>query len=171
MKKPARILAACDDSPQAADVADYAAYMASGLAARLILARIIPKQNVEAVHQAFIHMPDLNKDPNEAVSEYIREERKNGRQALNRLLGRLYRDLNVETVVRVGVPYEALLDIVYERKIDIVVVGTSKHNAMLDRIMGSTVSHLLRRCPVPLVGAKQAGVVPVSHQADREMHD
>jgi nucleotide-binding universal stress UspA family protein len=164
MEKPKRIMAACDDSPQAAYVANYAASLSYVMAPHLILARIIRKHDVEAVRQAFAHFPDVPKDPDEAASEYVREEKKNGHKELSCLLGRRYRGLKVETVVRVGVPHEVLLDLVAEKQIDILVVGASKHNILLDRIIGSTVSHLFRRCPVPLVSARQAGVPVMVHQ-------
>lgn len=166
MEKPKRILAACDDSPQASYVANYAASLALVMAPHLILARVIPERDVEAVRQAFTHFPDVPKDPDKAASEYAREEEKAGREELSRLLSRRYRHLKVETVVRVGLPHRVLLDLVAEKMIDIVVVGVSKHNAFLDRIMGSTVSHLFRRCPVPLVSARQAAVLAMSHQVD-----
>ena len=166
MEKPRRILAACDDSPQASYVANYAASLASVMALRLILARVIPQRDVEAVRQAFTHFPEGSKAPEKAASEYVREEEKTGREELGRLLSRRYHGLKVETVVRVGVPHEILLDLVAEKMIDIVVVGTSKHNILLERIMGSTVSHLFRRCPVPLLSARQAGVLAMSHQVD-----
>lgn len=166
MEKTKRIMAACDDSPQAAYVANYAASLAYVMAPHLILARIIPGHDVEAVRQAFAHFPDVSKDPDEAASEYIREEKKNGHKELSYLLSRRYRGLKVETVVRVGVPHELLLDLVEEKKIGILVVGASKHNILLDRIIGSTASHLFRRCPVPLVSARQAGVPVMVHQVD-----
>jgi nucleotide-binding universal stress UspA family protein len=166
LEKPKRIMAACDDSPQAVYVATYAASLAFVMAPHLILARIIPRHDLEAVRQAFSHFPDVPKDPNEAVSQYVREEKKNGHKELSHLLSRCYRGLKVETVVRAGVPHEVLLDLVEEKKIDIVVVGASKHNILLDRIIGSTVSHLFRRCPVPLVSARQAGVLAMVHQGD-----
>lgn len=166
MDKPKRILAACDESHQAAYVATYAASLASVMAPYLVLARIIPRRDVEAVQQAFTHFPDVPKDPNEATSEYVREETKNSHKELSHLLGRRYRGLKVETVVRVGVPHEVLLDLVAEKQIDIVVVGASKHNILVDRIMGSTVSYLFRRCPVPLVSARQASAFAMTHQVD-----
>lgn len=154
MEKLKRIMAACDDSPQAYHVANFAASLALVVAPRLILARIIPQRDVEAVRQAFTHFPDVPKDPEKAASEYAREEEKNGHEELSHLLARRYRDLMVETIVRVGVPHEVLIDLVAEKMIDIVVVGASKHNVLLDRIMGSTVSHLFRSCPVPLISAR-----------------
>jgi nucleotide-binding universal stress UspA family protein len=166
MEKPKRIMAACDDSPQASYVANYAASLALVVASRLILARVIPQRDVEAVRQAFTHFPDIPKDPEKAASEYVREEEKTGREELSLLLSSRYRSLKVETVVRVGVPHEVLLDLVAEKMIDVVVVGASKHNVLMDRIMGSTVSHLFRRCPVPLVSARQAGVPAMSHQTN-----
>ncbi|MGD9189693.1 MAG: universal stress protein [Desulfobacteraceae bacterium] len=166
MEIPKRILAACDDSPQASYVGNYAASLALGVAAHLILARVIQQRDVEAVRQAFTHFPDVPKDPDKAASEFAREEEKTGREELSRLLGRRYRSLKVETVVRVGVPHEVLLELVAEKMIDIVVVGTSKHNILVERIMGSTVSHLFRRCPVPLVSARQAGGLTMSRQVD-----
>lgn len=166
MEIPKRIMAACDDSPQAANVATYAASLAYILASRLILARVIPQRDVEAVRLAFAHFPDVPEDPDEAVSEYVREEKKNSHKELGHLLSRRYRNLRIETVVCVGVPHEVLLDLVAEKQIDIVVVGASKHNILLDRIIGSTVSHLFRRCPVPLVSARQTGAFAMAHQVD-----
>ncbi len=167
MNLPKVILAACDDSPQANHVAAYAAELAAAAARHLVLVRVIQERNVEAVRQAFSHNPYGFGDLNSAVSTYIREEKKNSHRELGLLLtGRRYMDLRIETVVKVGVPHDVLLKLVEEKKADMVVVGASKHHALSDRILGSTVSHLFRRCPVPLVCARQPTVIARAQQME-----
>ncbi len=157
MKSPDVIMAACDDSSQANHVAAYAADLAAVTGRRLILVRVIQERNVEAVRQAFSHFPNSVKDLNESVSIYVREEIKSGHEELGLLVaGRRHPGLKIETIVRVGVPSEVLLDLIEEKEVDMVVVGASKHLPLSDRILGSTVSHLFRRCPVPLVTARQS---------------
>lgn len=157
MDIPKVILAACDDSSQATHVAAYAADLAVATGRHLILSRVIQGRNVEAVRQALSHFPYGFGDLNEAVSSYVREEKKNAHQELGLLLsGRRHPNLKIETLVRVGVPHEVLLALIEKKKVDMVVVGASKHHLLSDRILGSTVNHLFRRCPVPLVSARQS---------------
>lgn len=169
MDMPKVILAACDDSPQANHVAAYAADLAVATGRHLILARIIQGRNVDAVRQALSHFPYGSVDLNEALSAYVREEKNNAHKELGLLLtGRRHQNLKIEIVVRVGVPHDVLLELVEKQKVDMVVVGASKHHPLSDRILGSTVSHLFRRCPVPLVSARQSAV-PATAQRYEEI--
>lgn len=167
MEKPKRILAACDDSSQAVGVATYAAFLASRITPRLILARAIPQRDVKVLSKAIRHFSDASKDFNEAVSTYTRDKINNGHKELRNLLsGHRNQHLEVETVVRAGVPHEVLLDLVVEKKIDLMVVGASRYVMLPDWILGSTVNHLFRHCPVPLISARRLGALASEHQVE-----
>lgn len=112
MDIPHVILAACDSSPQANHVAAYAADLAAVTNSQLVLTRVIQERKVEAVRQAFSHFLFGLKDLNEVVFTYVQEEKNYDHNELGLLLaGRRHSGLKIETVVRVGVPHEVVLDL------------------------------------------------------------
>jgi len=149
MSVPKKILAACDNSPQAAEVVDYAAGLAHKTGAALILAHIIDIRGIEAVQHAFGRLPNL-----EGIewSKYRADLVRDRYFELKQLLG-MHRDkqLEVETVVNVGMVYKELLALVDDRKADLLVVGASRHNLLSEHLMGSTANKLFRLCPIPLI--------------------
>jgi nucleotide-binding universal stress UspA family protein len=152
MKKQKTILAACDGSPNARKVVSVAACLTEKIDAHLILAHIIDERNVEAVKQAFGHLPH----PEE--TEWIDYAQKLIHQANGELkaLARLHRPNHPKIVylVEIGDISERLLKIITDKRADIVVVGETHYHRSYGYLLGGTLHRLFRRCPVPLLSIR-----------------
>ena len=121
MKSIKTILAACDLSPYTQQVLDYAMTAAKGFNSQLILANIINRRDIEAieyaVHRALLVEQDISIA--EARHQFILE-REDALKALGEEHG--VPDMIYKTIVRIGIPFQELVDIVKAEKADLVVM-------------------------------------------------
>ena len=134
-----RILVATDGSPSA----DAALEQAIGLASQLDSTI----HGVAVVETRTAYDNDIV-DPAE-VTARLRER---AEATLEQLSDRARSaGVPVETTVRSGVPHEAVLDVVDERKVDLVVLGARGHSDFRGALLGSTVDAIVRLAPVPVL--------------------
>jgi len=62
-------------------------------------------------------------------------------------------NLEFETSVRVGIPYEALMEEI-EEKPDLLIMGTKGRSDLMDMIVGSCAQKMFRRSPIPLLSLR-----------------
>ncbi len=66
-----------------------------------------------------------------------------------------FEGLENENMIKSGVPYKVLLDVVTQEAIDMVVMGAKGRSDLTDVIVGSTALKMFRRCPVPLLSIRE----------------
>ena len=153
MKPFRKILVACDLSKYTPQVMQYAVGVAEGSGAKLILANIINKRDVEAIEQAVHRSLLIQKD---AFPEaFIREHRNEREAALQALIAESGRpDLVLKTVVSTGVPVQELINIVEVEQVDLVVMGTRGRTNLASVLLGATAEKMFRLCPVPILSVR-----------------
>lgn len=113
-----------------------------GEGGRLVLVHV-----VEPVPRTtLLALVDVGDEELEATLKHEAEERMRDRGA-----GLATRDLPTETLVRVGRPWEEIVDAARERDADAIVMGRSGHSRLDRLLLGSTVENVLRRSPVPVL--------------------
>jgi nucleotide-binding universal stress UspA family protein len=153
MKSIKTILAACDLSPYTQQVLDYAMTAAKGFNSQLILANIINRRDIEAieyaVHRALLVEQDISIA--EARHQFILE-REDALKALGEEHG--VPDMIYKTIVRIGIPFQELVDIVKAEKADLVVMGTKGRTNLQEVLLGGTATKMFRHCPVPVFSVR-----------------
>jgi nucleotide-binding universal stress UspA family protein len=134
---PRRVLCALDLGKTAAATLAYATGLANRLDADLL-----------ALHIAPLSAPPRARDPRSALAALV-----DGVPAAGR---------PVRAQVAAGEPFERILDVGRENRIDLVVVGSHAGGVVDRRFLGSTTLHLLRRGECPVI------VVPVEARRARE---
>ena len=140
------IMAAVDFSENSIRAAKYAARMAKDLNAKLVLTNIYNQRDVDLMNQVAMRVPDF--DVNKHLDEHLKERK----DRLKIFKKELADDaLEVKTSLRVGVPYEALLEEIDKQKPDLLVMGVKGRSNVVDMIVGSCAQKMFRRCPIPLL--------------------
>lgn len=150
MKPIQKILVACDLSPHAAQILDYALSVATVAGAPLTLVHVINRRDIEAIEYAAHKI--LLVAPNEATDDYTQQfcsEREDALRALIRKAGQPTRFAKV--LVKTGIPSEELLATVLSEQADLVIMGTKGRTNLQSVLIGATAEKMFRHCPVPLL--------------------
>lgn len=140
------IMVAVDFSDISRHLVRYAHALGRKIEAEIHLVNVINQRDVEALRKiaeattAFSLPEHL---------ETVRGERLTG-------LGQILDDLDIAPDaigrhVRIGIPYETLVEAIAELNIDLLIMGTRGRGQFSGMLFGSTAARMLSKCPVPLL--------------------
>jgi nucleotide-binding universal stress UspA family protein len=140
------IMVAVDFSSISPHLVIYAHNLGRKLKANIHVINVINQRDVEAMRKvaeatSAFSLPDQ--------LESLRKDRLTG---LKRVLDDV--DISAEAVgqhVKIGIPYEALIEAIAELDIDLLVMGTRGRGQFSGMLFGSTAARMLHKCPVPLL--------------------
>lgn len=139
------ILIPTDFSAQAQNAANHAAELARIFEAKLLLfhAYMLPTP-VSEVPYVMVTVDELQKENEQMIKKEA--------ESLNQKFG-----LEVEWLVRIGIPSDEIKILTEERQIDLVVMGM-KGVGGLDKLIGSTTVNLIRKIKTPVMVIPQDAV-------------
>ncbi|MBX3026745.1 universal stress protein [bacterium] len=144
MPKITRILVPIDFSPASLKALDYAADFAQPLKAELCALFV-----VEPIYYA---VPDLAGAAAGASVGLLEEQRKSGKQQLERLQTRYARKrVKLRTLLQTGTPYQAIVDTAKSVKANLIVMSTHGRTGMTHLLLGSVAERVVRSSPVPVL--------------------
>jgi len=148
-----KILAAIDLSKYSKAILKYACYLAESLNAELMIINVLNQRDVEAVSRVSQYAPNIS------VENYISNQKNERLQNIEQLLKEI--DTNVkpkEIIIKVGIPFSEIIDVVNSMKIDLVVMGAKGRSDIATVFLGSTSEKMLRRSPVPVIIIKNVDI-------------
>lgn len=149
MKTINKIMVAVDFSEYSLAAAEYAARLAKDTGAALLFTNIYDIKDVDMVNMVATMVPEFS------VKKFADEHLQEHKEQLQELAKKLIQDnLMAETHVRAGVPYEALLQEIAEKKPDLLVMGAKGRTNVVDMILGSCAQKMFRHCPIPLLSIR-----------------
>ena len=90
------------------------------------------------------------------VERYVQENISERKEELEEIAAKITtNNLEIETSVRIEVPYEGLLQEIKEKKPDLLVMGAKGRSNIMGAIIGSCAQKMFRRCPIPLLSIRK----------------
>lgn len=149
MKMVNKIMVAVDFSDYSLAAVRYAARLAEDVRAELLLVNVINQRDVDMMKKIANEAPDFSF---ETYLEGMRQDREEGFQKLMREA--CCEKTAAKTVIRIGVPYQELLEVILSRKPDLLVMATKGRSNLVDTIMGSCALKMFRRSPIPVLSVR-----------------
>ncbi len=163
MQKPKRVMVAIGFFPHAPELFNYAAGIATGLGAEMVVANIINQRDVDAVSSVSAMGYDVD---GEHYVSGVEAERKQHLQSIIDQSG--YGQETIRMVVRVGNPVDELLAIAQEEAVDLIVMGIKGRSNLEHVFVGSVADKVFRRSPVPVLSFRDEDSVRRLHRRMRK---
>lgn len=146
MKDKEKILVALGLGEYSQGIFDFAASMAEGMGADLVVANIINSRDLEAVR--VVTDMGYNVDGDHYISG-VEQERKN---SIEKILKACSLPLErIKILIKVGNPIEQLLDIITKEHVNMIVMGPKGRTDLEHVLLGSVAEKIFRRSPVTVI--------------------
>lgn len=144
-----KIMVAVDFSEHSMASVRHGAQLARDLGAELLLVNVINQRDVDMLKQVATRAPEFQfKEHLEAIEQ---ERQARFRQIL---LQPECAGLKIKTSVRIGVPFEELLEAIASKNVDLLVMGAKGRSNVVGVMVGSCAQKLFRRSPVPVLSIR-----------------
>lgn len=144
-----RIMLAVDFSDYSLMSLRYAASLAKDAGAELLLVNVVNHRDVEIMKKVADQYPSFSM---ESRLEAMVEDRKN---LFRELLAQVNTDgIVVEILIRSGVPHLELLQVIGEKRPDLLVMATKGRSNLLDTLVGSCARKMFRQSPIPVLSLR-----------------
>src|SRR3989304_1172965 len=145
MIKFKKILCPVDYSDCSAKALRYAAGLALKDSAKLYLMHVIDKRVYDYGGPVY----EAQLSPDAEVIEHLKE--KLGESVPKEIRG----DIDVETIVTVGVPAQEIVNAADDKEVDVIVMGTHGRTGIAHVVMGSVAENVVRKALCPVLTVRQ----------------
>lgn len=149
MKTLNKIMVAVDFSDYSLPAVRYAARLAADVGAGLLLVNVINQRDLDMMKRVADQAPGFSF---ETYLDQMQADREEGFQQLIKDAG--FDPTAVKTIVRLGVPYQELLNVIEAKKPDLLVMATKGRSNLVDTILGSCAQKMFRRSPIPVLSLR-----------------
>ena len=143
-------MVAVDFSDDSIAAAHYAAKLANEVNATLLLTNVFNQRDIDMMNIVAARVAEFT------VERYVQENISERKEELEEIAAKITtNNLEIETSVRIEVPYECLLQEIKEKKPDLLVMGAKGRSNIMGAIIGSCAQKMFRRCPIPLLSIRK----------------
>jgi nucleotide-binding universal stress UspA family protein len=141
-----KILVAMASTEYCRGIFDYAATLAAGLDADILIASIINSRDIDAVRRVAEMGYQVDAD------NYVASIKETRQKEIDAILHHsTFPGARIRTIMKVGNPANELLKIAMHESVDMVVMGTRGRTDLEHILMGSVAEKMFRRSPVTIV--------------------
>lgn len=143
------IMVAVDFSRYSLPTAQYAAQLANDLKSDMLFVNVINQRDLDAVQSIMATYTTFNSE------QFLSDRTRERHEMIGELIKSCHADPSVtRAIVRIGVPYQKLLEVIDEETPDLLIMATKGRTDLADVIMGSCARSMYRRSPIPLLSIR-----------------
>lgn len=148
MREIQRVMICVDFSDYSKDTIEFALSVANARNTKLVLLNVINSRDIDAIRSVGAYLPE---SPD--VNTYIERVQKKRLSKMVKMIDENFAldKPRMQTQVRVGVPYLAILDAVKTEDIDLLVLANKGRGNLEGTLHGSNGEKLFRHSPVPVL--------------------
>ncbi len=146
-----KVLAAIDLSDYSVETLRLALEIVHASGAELIVVNVVNQRDIEAMEKVASRIGHLS------TEEYFRHREDGRRRRLEELLERFggsSSGLDMRTIILRGVPFQRIMEVIRDFKVDLVVMGAKGRSNLADVLFGSTAEKVFRHSPVPVLSVR-----------------
>ncbi len=149
MIKLKTILVPTDFSEFSKYALNYAIAFAQAFKASLILIHVTPEREMSAIRQASVYLQA------EDLEELVKQRKSEDRKQLNDFIApELKKEIKVETIHRVGIPFLEIIKAAREKEVDLIVIATHGRTGLSHILLGSVAEKVVRKAPCPVLSIR-----------------
>jgi len=153
MNSFSKVLVAVDLSDHSLPALLKGAELAEALRAELSLVNIINQRDIDNITR------NLSLYPSFSIDSWLKDQEKIRNDQMVRLIEQgSCAHLKPKKIIRVGYPYEKLLEVIQTEKADLLVMSTKGRSNLADTVIGSCAQKMYRRSPIPMLSIRAKGV-------------
>ena len=100
--------------------------------------------------------PDFSYDSNEDTKKQLDTAKQRCAEKLETVARNVRKNnMKIETLQRLGVPYEEIVDVATELAVDLIVIATHGYTALKHFLLGSTTERVVRLAPCPVLVVRE----------------
>ena len=144
-----KIMIAVDFSDYTDPSVEYGISLARQLQATLLMVNVVNNRDLMAVEKYLaIQEPEVYR-------KFVDDTYGARHEGLQRLLTKAAAaGVDGQKMVKTGVPYQKLLEVIENEKPDLLIMGTKGRSNLTDAIIGSCAQKMYRRSPIPLLSIR-----------------
>ena len=148
MKDIERIIVGIDFSAYSPQILEYASWVAENNSAEIVAVNVINQNRIEEVGKS-INEEQFNE---EVITGFIHAETDKRLQEMKKLLAQWVPDkVSCRAIVKYGVPFEQILQVIDEEKGDLLVISSRGRTNFQDYMFGTTAEKVFRHSPVSVL--------------------
>ena len=148
MKDIERIIVGIDFSAYSPQILEYASWVAENNSAEMVAVNVINQKRIEEVGKAI----DDEHFTEAVVAEFIHDETDKRSLEMKKLIAQwVPENVSCRALVKYGVPYEQILQVIDEEKGDLLVISSRGRTNFQDYMYGTTAEKVFRHSPVSVL--------------------
>jgi nucleotide-binding universal stress UspA family protein len=144
-----KIMIAVDLSEQCVPARKFATELAEKLKAKLVVVNVINQIEIRALQKISKSSDAMS------IDQYLEDQKKSRNEQIEQMINSMTSNEDykkyIKIIIRHGIPFQELLKVAEEEKVDLIVMGTKGRSNLANVLVGSTASQLFHHSKIPVL--------------------
>ncbi len=151
-----KIMISVDLSEQCVPARKFAAELAEKLKAKLVVVNVINQIEIRALQKISKASDSMS------IDQYLEDQKKSRNEQIEQMINSTTSNEDykkyIKIIIRHGIPFQELLKVAEEEKVDLIVMGTKGRSNLANVLVGSTANQLFHHSKIPVLAIPLKGM-------------